>query len=272
MKRYKPYTSSIRHAVLINRSLLWKGKPLKSLVTTSKNFGGRNRLGVMTVRHRKSFFCNKKRLLNFYLDPLSFVPGFVKRIEFDPSRSSFIMLVQQLNGVSFYMIAPGQIGINYNINTVHSYFFNVGFFGFLKDIPVGTIIHSVELYRGKGSQLIRSAGCFGQLIKKYDSDYVMIRLSSGERRILSSYCIGVIGTVSNGDFKYINYAKAGRLRLLGHKPVVRGVAMNPVDHPHGGGEGRTSGGRPSVTPWAKITKGQKTVFFRRNSRYILRVK
>lgn len=270
MKRYNSYTPSMRHTVLVNKNSLWKGKPLKSLLNSSVNSGGRNNSGVVTVRHRKSMVSNKKRKINFYLDPLSFVPGSVQRLEYDPSRSCFIMLVKQFNGVYFYMLAPSLININSSINTVHSYYFNIGYFGFLKDIPVGTIVYNIELYRGKGGQLIRSAGCFGQLIKKYDSDHVMVRLSSGERRILHSCCVAIIGSVSNSDYKYIRYGKAGRLRLMGFKPSVRGVAMNPVDHPHGGGEGRTSGGRPSVTPWAKITKGQKTVFFRKNNKYILK--
>lgn len=270
MKRYNPYTPSMRHTILVNRNFLWKGKPFKSLSKTFSNSGGRNHSGTITVRHRKSVCPNRKRKVNFYLDPLSFIPGTVQRIEYDPSRSCFIMLVKQLNGVYFYMIAPSLIEVGSQINTIHSYYFYTGFFGFLKDIPVGTVIYNIELYRGKGSQLVRSAGCFGQLVKKYDSNHVMVRLSSGEKRILHSYCVAVIGSVSNSDCKYINYGKAGRLRLLGFKSSVRGVAMNPVDHPHGGGEGRTSGGRPSVTPWAKITKGQKTVFFRKNTKYILK--
>jgi large subunit ribosomal protein L2 len=269
LKYYNPYTSSMRHTCLVNKNALWKGKPLKSLIRHQNSHGGRNHHGCITIRGRSSFIRPAKRIVNLYLNPLNFVPGVVNRIEYDPARSSFIMLVRQYNGTFFYMIAPDKIKVGDPINVIHSYYFNTGFFGFLKDIPVGTVIHNLELYRGKGSQLIRSAGCFGQLIKKNVADFATVRLSSGQRRIVSSSCVATIGTVSNGDFKYVNYGKAGRIRYLGMKPTVRGVAMNPVDHPHGGGEGKTSGGRPSVSPWSKITKKKKTRKIFRNSRFII---
>ena len=269
LKFFKPLNPSLRHCCLVKKDLLWKGKPLKTKILSSKNFGGRNNSGKITVRGRKSFFRNRKRIINFNLNPENFIPSTIIRLEYDPCRSSFIALIRQLNGVYFYILAPEKLDIKKKISIIDKFSYYIGCFGYLKNIPVGTVICNIELYKGKGSQLVRSAGCFGQIIKKNDFNYITVRISSGQRRILQSNSVAMIGTISNVDHKYINYGKAGRIRLSGFKSHVRGVAMNPVDHPHGGGEGKTSGGRPSVTPWAKITKNKKTRTSIRNSKYII---
>lgn len=256
LKSYKPTTSSQRQLILIDRSELWKGKPVKQLTEGLKKTGGRNNLGRVTVRHRGGGHKRRYRLIDFKRTKDNILAEVV-RIEYDPNRTAFIALLQYEDGKQSYIIAPQRLALGQKIESGEKVDIKIGNSLPLNNIPVGTIVHNVEMKAGKGAQIARSAGTYVQIVGR-DSGYIQIRLASGELRMVRGECRATIGAVSNPDKKNESLSKAGRTRWLGRRPTVRGVAMNPVDHPHGGGEGRTSGGRHPVTPWGFPTKGKKT--------------
>ncbi len=256
LKKFKPVTPSLRELVLVDRSELYKGKPEKSLTEGKSSKGGRNNLGRVTVRFRGGGHKRAYRLVDFKRRKLD-VPATVERIEYDPNRSAFIALIKYQDGELSYILAPQRLAAGDTVVSGNSADVKPGNAMPLSAIPVGTIVHNIELKIGKGGQIARSAGSYAQIVGR-DQGYVAVRLGSGEQRLVNGQCFATVGSVSNPDHSNQNYGKAGRSRWLGFRPHNRGVAMNPVDHPHGGGEGRTSGGRHPVTPWGKPTKGKKT--------------
>jgi large subunit ribosomal protein L2 len=256
LKTFKPVTPSLRELVLVDRSELYKGKPEKSLTEGKSSKGGRNNLGRVTVRFRGGGHKRAYRLVDFKRRKLD-VPATVERIEYDPNRSAFIALIKYQDGELSYILAPQRLAAGDSVVAGNSVDVKPGNAMPLSAIPVGTIVHNIELKIGKGGQIARSAGSYAQIVGR-DQGYVAVRLGSGEQRLVNGQCFATVGSVSNPDHSNQNYGKAGRSRWLGFRPHNRGVAMNPVDHPHGGGEGRTSGGRHPVTPWGKPTKGKKT--------------
>lgn len=253
---YKPTSPSRRELVTVDRSELHKGGPEKSLVAPMKRTGGRNNTGRITVRHIGGGHKRKYRVVDFKRGKQDMWAEVV-RLEYDPNRTAFIALLQYEDGEKTYILAPQRLKAGDRIIAGSKVDILPGNALPLKSIPVGTIVHNIELKPGKGGQIARSAGAYAQLIGK-DAGYVMIRLASGEQRKILESCMATIGAVSNQDHSNENLGKAGRKRWMGVKPTVRGVAMNPVDHPHGGGEGRTSGGRHPVSPWGLPTKGKRT--------------
>jgi large subunit ribosomal protein L2 len=268
LKSFKPTTPSQRQLVIVDRSDLWKGKPEKSLTEGLRSQGGRNSTGRITVRFRGGGHKRRYRLIDFKRNKLD-VTATVERLEYDPNRSAFIALVRYEDGQLSYILAPQRLAAGDQIVAGQKADIKPGNALPLKNIPVGTIVHNVEMKAGKGGQMARSAGTYVQLVGK-DQGYAQIRLSSGELRMVRGECMATIGAVSNPDQQNVNLGKAGRSRWLGRRPHVRGVAMNPVDHPHGGGEGRTSGGRHPVTPWGKPTKGKKTRNNKKTDQLIMR--
>jgi large subunit ribosomal protein L2 len=268
LKSFKPTTPSQRQLVIVDRSDLWKGKPEKSLTEGLRSQGGRNSTGRITVRFRGGGHKRRYRLIDFKRNKFD-VPATVERLEYDPNRSAFIALVRYEDGQLSYILAPQRLAAGDQIVAGQKVDIKPGNALPLKNIPVGTIVHNVEMKAGKGGQLARSAGTYVQLVGK-DQGYAQIRLSSGELRMVRGECMATIGAVSNPDQQNVNLGKAGRSRWLGRRPHVRGVAMNPIDHPHGGGEGRTSGGRHPVTPWGKPTKGKKTRNNKKTDQLIMR--
>jgi len=256
LRNYKPTSPSRRNLVLIDRSDLWKGKPEKSLTEGLSKKGGRNNTGRITARRRGGGHKRRYRMIDFKRTKFD-VPAIVERIEHDPNRSAFIALIKYDDGEKAYIIAPQRLAPGDSVISGKNVDIKPGNVLPMANIPVGTIIHNVELKIGGGAQIARSAGTYVQLIGK-DQGYAQLRMNSGEIRIIRAECMAAIGAVSNPDKANIKLGKAGRKRWLGKRPAVRGVAMNPVDHPHGGGEGRTSGGRHPVTPWGKPTKGKRT--------------
>lgn len=256
LKQYKPTTPSRRGVVLVDRSALWKGKPEKSLTEGLRGTGGRNNVGRITARRRGGGHKRRYRIVDFKRNKYD-VPATVERLEYDPNRTAFIALIQYEDGERAYILAPQRLGVGDVVVSGRTADIKPGNAMPMQSIPVGTIIHNVEMKPGKGGQIARSAGTYAQLIGK-DQGYAQLRLSSGELRAVRAECMATVGAVSNPDQQNIKLGKAGRNRWLGKRPSVRGVAMNPVDHPHGGGEGRTSGGRHPVTPWGKPTKGMRT--------------
>jgi large subunit ribosomal protein L2 len=261
LRSYNPTTPSLRETVLIDRSELYKGRPVKALITGLQKTGGRNNNGRITAYQRGGGHKRLYRAVDFKRQKAD-VAATVERIEYDPNRSSFIALIKYADGELSYIIAPQRLGVGDSVVSGQRVDIKPGNAMPLGNMPVGTIVHNVELTPGKGGQLARAAGTYVQLVGK-DSGYAILRLGSGEQRLVRSDCMATIGAVSNPDNQNVNLGKAGRVRWRGKRPHVRGVAMNPIDHPHGGGEGRTSGGRHPVTPWGKGTKGNKT---RRNKR------
>ena len=256
LKQYKPTTPGRRGVVLVDRSALWKGKPEKSLTEGLRGTGGRNNAGRITARRRGGGHKRRYRIVDFKRNKYD-VQATVERLEYDPNRTAFIALIQYEDGERAYILAPQRLAIGDVIVSGRVADIRPGNAMPMQSIPVGTIIHNVEMKPGKGGQIARSAGTYAQLIGK-DQGYAQLRLSSGELRAVRAECLATVGAVSNPDQQNIKLGKAGRNRWLGKRPSVRGVAMNPVDHPHGGGEGRTSGGRHPVTPWGKPTKGMRT--------------
>jgi len=269
LKQYNPTTPSQRELVQVDKSDLWKGKPYKSLTKGKINTGGRNNTGRVTFWHRGG---GHKKIYRF-IDFKRSVEGeaVVERLEYDPNRTAFIALLTHTDGSKSYILAPNNLKVGDKITSGSDADIKIGNCLPLKNIPVGTIIHNVEMKPGKGGQLARSAGTSVSLAGK-DSGYAQVKLASGELRLVPLDCRATIGIVSNPDQKNINIGKAGRNRWLGKRPHVRGVAMNPIDHPHGGGEGKTSGGRHPVTPWGKPTKGKKTRKNKLTSKFILKRK
>ena len=267
LKNYNPVTSSTRQLILVDKSGLWKGKPERSLVKGISASGGRNNLGRITAWKKGGGVKNKYRLVDFARKKIN-MEAVVERLEYDPNRTAFIALIKYVDGTLSYIIAPQDLKAGDKVVSAENADIKVGNAIPLKNIPMGTVVHNVEMKPGKGGQLARSAGTSVQLVGK-DADYALIRLRSGETRRVLADCKATIGSVSNADNQNIKFGKAGRKRWLGVRPTVRGVAMNPVDHPHGGGEGKTSGGRHPVTPWGKPTKGKKTRNNKRTNKFIV---
>ena len=256
LKKYNPITSSQRGLILVDRSELWKGRPVKKLTEGLSGKGGRNNAGRITARRRGGGHKRLYRKIDFKRRKFD-VPATVERIEYDPNRSAFIALLKYEDGEQSYIVAPQRLAVGDAVIAGRSVDVKPGNAMPMENIPVGTIIHNIEMRPGKGAQIARAAGTYAQLVGK-DSGYAQLRLTSGETRMVPARCMATIGAVSNSDNQNIKKAKAGRNRWLGKRPSVRGVAMNPVDHPHGGGEGRSSGGRHPVTPWGVPTKGKRT--------------
>ncbi len=261
LKQYKPTTPGRRGLVLVDRSILWKGKPERSLTEGLRKKGGRNNKGRITARRRGGGHKRRYRIIDFKRTKFD-VTGTVERLEYDPNRTAFIALIHYEDGEKSYILAPQRLRPGDRIVAGENVDIRPGNALPMVNIPVGTIIHNVEMKAGKGGQIARSAGTYVQLIGK-DQGYAQLRLKSGELRMVRAECMATVGAVSNPDQQNIKLGKAGRKRWLGKRPSVRGVAMKPIDHPHGGGEGRTSGGRHPVTPWGKPTKGKRT---RRNKK------
>ena len=257
LKTFKPTTPSTRQLVIVERSGLHKGKPVKALTRGLPKKAGRNNDGRITARRRGGGHKRLYRLVDFKRRKFD-VSATVERIEYDPNRTAFIALIKYEDGELSYIIAPQRLSEGDQvISTQGRADVKPGNAMPMSNIPIGTIIHNVEMKEGKGAQIARSAGNYVQLVGR-DGGYAQLKLNSGELRMVRAECMATIGAVSNPDQSNIKLGKAGRKRWLGKRPSVRGVAMNPVDHPHGGGEGRTSGGRHPVTPWGKPTKGKRT--------------
>jgi len=256
LKQYKPTTPGRRGLVLVDRTGIYKGAPEKALTEGLRKKGGRNNTGRVTARRIGGGHKRRYRTIDFKRNKFDVV-GTVERLEYDPNRTAFIALVSYSDGERAYIIAPQRLAEGDQVVSSEKADIKPGNALPLANIPVGTIVHNVELKIGKGGQIARSAGSYVQLVGK-DQGYAQLRLMSGELRMVRGECMATIGAVSNPDQKNIKLGKAGRKRWLGKRPSVRGVAMNPVDHPHGGGEGRTSGGRHPVSPWGKPTKGKRT--------------
>lgn len=268
LRTYKPTTPGQRALVLIDRSDLWKGRPEKSLTRGLTKSGGRNNTGRITMRRIGGGAKRLYRVVDFKRRKFD-VAGKVERIEFDPNRSAFIALIQYEDGEKAYILAPQRLKLGDNVIASAKADIKPGNALPFSGMPVGTIVHNVEMKPGKGGQIARSAGSYAQFVGR-DGGYAQIRLSSGELRMVRQECMATIGAVSNPDHMNQNFGKAGRNRHKGVRPSVRGVAMNPIDHPHGGGEGRTSGGRHPVSPWGKPTKGARTRSNRATDKYIIR--
>ena len=267
LKIFKSYTKSSRGTVLVDRKNLWKGKSLKSLTIGKHSTGGRNNLGRITSRSRGAGHKRKYRVIDFYRKKDN-LKGKVERIEYDPNRSAHVALIKYEDGVLSYILAPNKINIGDEIVSGRNKEIKVGNCMPLSDIPVGTEIHNIELSPNQGGKMVRSAGSSAQ-ISGTDENYCIIKLNSGEVRKVINTARATIGSVSNTDHQNIKIGKAGRNRWKGRRPSVRGVAMNPVDHPHGGGEGKTSGGRSPVSPWGQSAKGLKTRSNKITNKYII---
>jgi large subunit ribosomal protein L2 len=268
MKSFNPVTPSLRGTVLVNRSELWKGKPVKTLTEGKHSSGGRNNSGRITSRFRGGGHKQAYRVVDFKRRKFDVVAT-VERLEYDPNRTAFLALLKYADGELTYIIAPQRLKVGDSVVSGLKADIKPGNAMPLAAIPVGTIVHNIELKMAAGAKIARSAGTYAQLVGK-DSGYAQIKLSSGELRLVRSECMATIGAVSNPDHGNVQIGKAGRARWMGRKPHNRGVTMNPIDHPHGGGEGRTSGGRHPVTPWGKPTKGAKTRVNKRTSKLIIR--
>ena len=268
LKTHNPTTPGRRGFVLVDRAELWKGKPEKSLTEGLRNKGGRNNNGRITARRRGGGHKRRYRIIDFKRLKHD-VEATVLRLEYDPNRTAFIALIKYADGDLSYILAPQRLREGDKIISGDTVDIKPGNAMPMQNIPVGTIIHNVEMKVGKGGQIARSAGTYAQIIGK-DQGYAQLRLNSGELRMVRAECMATVGAVSNPDQQNIKLGKAGRKRWLGKRPSVRGVAMNPIDHPHGGGEGRTSGGRHPVTPWGKPTKGKRTRSNKKTDRLIMR--
>ena len=268
LRQFNPSTPSLRGTVLIRRDELWKGGPVKGLVHGKPHSGGRNNHGRITSRFRGGGHKQSYRIVDFKRRKFD-VPGVVERLEYDPNRTAFLALIKYADNELSYIIAPQRLKAGDPVIAAARADIKPGNAMPMAAIPVGTIIHNIELKIGAGAKIARSAGTYAQLVGK-DSGYAQIKLKSGELRIVRAECMASIGAVSNPDNMNQKLGKAGRMRWLGFRPHNRGVVMNPVDHPHGGGEGRTSGGRHPVTPWGKPTKGYKTRTNKRTDSLIIR--
>ena len=268
LKQFNPVTPSLRGTVLINRSELWKGKPVKTLTEGKHKTGGRNNHGRTTSFFRGGGHKQTYRFVDFKRRKYD-VSATVERLEYDPNRSAFIALVKYDDGELSYIIAPQRLRAGDKVVAGSRVDIKPGNAMPMAAIPVGTIIHNVEMKLGAGGKMARAAGTYAQLVGK-DAGYAQVKLQSGELRVVRAECMATVGAVSNPDNQNQSLGKAGRARWMGRRPHNRGVVMNPVDHPHGGGEGRTSGGRHPVTPWGKPTKGAKTRANKRTDDMIIR--
>ncbi|MDT3377099.1 50S ribosomal protein L2 [Labrys portucalensis] len=267
LRKYKPVTPGLRQLVLVDRSALYKGAPVKTLTEGLTKSGGRNNTGRITSFRKSGGHKRAYRIIDFKRRKLD-VEGTVERIEYDPNRTAFIALIDYTDGDKAYILAPQRLAVGDKVIAAASADVKPGNAMPMSAMPVGTIVHNVELKLGRGGSVARSAGSYAQIAGR-DGAYVILRLNSGEQRLVLSSCFATVGAVSNPDHMNISLGKAGRSRWLGVKPSVRGVAMNPIDHPHGGGEGRTSGGRHPVTPWGKPTKGKKTRSNKATNKFIV---
>ena len=268
LNKLKPTTPGQRGTVLVSKKNLSNEKPVKSLLKPLKSTGGRNNQGRITSRRMGGGTKKKYRLIDFKRNKID-ISAEVVRNEYDPNRSAFISLIKYDDGELSYIICPRDIKQGDKVISGESVEIKNGNCLPIKNIPIGTNIHNIELKPGAGAQLIRSAGSSAQIVSK-EEPYVQIKLTSGEIRHVNKNSKATIGEISNPDQKNIKLGKAGRKRYLGYRPKVRGVVMNPVDHPHGGGEGRTSGGRNPVTPWGVPTKGKKTRKIKKTNKFIIR--
>jgi large subunit ribosomal protein L2 len=267
LKTFKSYTKSTRGTVLVDRKDLWKGKPFKSLTVGQHSTGGRNNLGRITSRHKGKGHKHKYREIDFYRNKDD-IKAKVERIEYDPNRSAYTALIKYEDGIINYIIAPNNLKVGDEIISGKNKEIKIGNCMQLSDIPTGTDIHNIELHPKGGAKLVRSAGASAQ-ISGVDDNYCIVKLNSGEVRKILNTSRATIGSVSNSDHQNIKIGKAGRNRWKGIRPQTRGVAMNPVDHPHGGGEGKTSGGRSPVSPWGQSAKGLKTRNNKRTNKFII---
>jgi large subunit ribosomal protein L2 len=268
LKQFNPVTPSLRGTVLIDRSELHKGKPVKGLTVGKSHSGGRNNHGRTTSFFRGGGHKQSYRIVDFKRRKAD-VPAVVERLEYDPNRTAFIALIKYQDGELSYILAPQRLKVGDQVVSGAKEDIKPGNAMPLGAIPVGTIVHNIELKQGAGGKVARAAGTYGQLVGK-DAGYAQVKLQSGELRVVRAECMATVGAVSNADNMNQHIGKAGRSRWLGRRPHNRGVVMNPVDHPHGGGEGRTSGGRHPVTPWGKPTKGAKTRKNKRTDKLIIR--
>jgi large subunit ribosomal protein L2 len=267
LKFFNPTSNGQRQLVLVDRSELWKDGPVKSLTRGITKTGGRNSDGHITTRHIGGGHKKLYRFVDFKRTKMD-IDATVERIEYDPNRTAYIALITYKDGVQSYILAPQRLAVGDVVVASEKADIKPGNALPIRNIPVGTVIHNVEMKPGKGGQLARSAGSYVQLVGK-DAGYALLRLRSGEVRMVQTDCLATIGAVSNADHQNESISKAGRKRWMGVRPTVRGVAMNPVDHPHGGGEGKTSGGRHPVTPWGKKTKGKKTRHNKATDKFIV---
>ncbi len=267
LKKINPTTPGQRQLIIVDRSALYKGKPVKALTEGLSSAGGRNNTGRITVRFRGGGHKRSYRVIDFKRTKVD-VPATVERLEYDPNRTAFIALLKYQDGEQAYILAPQRLAVGDTVIAGAYVDVKPGNVMPLGNMPIGTIVHNVELKIGRGGQIARSAGTYAQIVGR-DQDYVVIRLNSGEQRLVHGRCVATIGAVSNPDHMNTSIGKAGRTRWLGRRPRNRGVSMNPIDHPHGGGEGRTSGGRHPVTPWGQPTKGKKTRKNKSTTKFIL---
>lgn len=267
LRTYKPTTPGQRQLVKVDRSGLWKGKPVKSLTEGLSGSGGRNNHGRITAFQRGGGHKRAYRTVDFHRAKQG--SATVERLEYDPNRTAFIALVRHEDGEFAYILAPQRLKVGDTVVSGPQVDVKPGNAMPLSAMPVGTIVHNVEMKPGKGGQIARSAGTYAQLVGR-DRSYALLKLKSGETRMVRAECMASVGAVSNPDHMNESIGKAGRSRWKGRRPVVRGVAMNPIDHPHGGGEGRTSGGRHPVTPWGKPTKGKRTRSNKATGKFIVR--
>ena len=268
LKQYNPTSPGVRGLILVDKSSLWKGKPVKALTEGKLKTGGRNNKGHVTSRGIAGGHKQKYRYIDFKRRKWD-VEGTVERLEYDPNRTAFIALVSYGDGEQAYIIAPQRLAVGDKVIAAKRTDVKPGNAMELGSVPVGTIVHNVEMKPLKGGQIARSAGTYVQVVGR-DRGMVIVRLGSGEQRYIHGECMATVGAVSNPDNQNQNLGKAGRSRWMGKRPLTRGVAMNPVDHPHGGGEGRTSGGRHPVTPWGKPTKGARTRHNKSTDKMIIR--
>ena len=268
LKKYRPTTPGTRGLVLIDRKDLHKGKPFKALTRGLSKSGGRNNNGRITTRHRGGGHKRLYREVDFKRRRFD-IPAEVQRIEYDPNRTAFIALIRYADGEYAYILAPSRLQIGATVVSGTQVEVQPGNAMPLANIPLGSMVHNIEMKPGKGGQIARSAGTYAQLAGR-DQGYALLKLSSGEMRAVRTECMATLGIVSNTDNMNQNFGKAGRARWKGKRPSVRGVAMNPVDHPHGGGEGKTSGGRHPSTPWGVPTKGKRTRSNKSSDRLIVR--
>lgn len=268
LKTYNPITPGQRGLVLVDRSELWSGRPKKSLTEGLPSKGGRNNAGRITARGRGGGAKRLYRIIDFKRRKAD-VPAIVERLEYDPNRSAFIALIQYDDGERAYILAPQRIAVGDRVISSDRADVKPGNAMPFTGMPIGTIVHNIELKPGKGGQIARAAGSYAQFVGR-DGGYAQLKLSSGEMRVVRQECMATVGAVSNPDNANRNLGKAGRSRHMGRRPGVRGVAMNPVDHPHGGGEGKSSGGRHPVTPWGKPTRGMRTRRNKTTDKHILR--
>jgi large subunit ribosomal protein L2 len=267
LKTFKPYTKSTRGTVLVDKSGLWKGDPYKPLTIGQHSTGARNNMGRITSRHRGGAHKHKYRIIDFYRSKRD-IKGVVERIEYDPNRTSYIALIKYEDNDMKYIICPQNLKIGDTVEAGKKVEIKTGNCLELSAIPQGSSIHNIELVPNTGGKIARSAGSSATLTG-FDGDHAIIRLGSGETRKVSSKCMATLGSVSNPDQKNIKIGKAGRTRWKGQRPQSRGVVMNPVDHPHGGGEGKTAGGRNPVSPWGQSAKGLKTRKPQRSDKLII---